>query len=126
MHPSLRRDGRDRRPLRAVLGRVLLHQPDGALAYLRGILARSCHGSILSRMGPPTIPVRFTLTPASLGGWPVIVGTQPDCLHDVIDIPTQRQQELCVLNFKAGRLPETRQAAARPRKAITSRMRRCF
>jgi hypothetical protein len=45
---------------RAVLGRVLLHQSDEALAHLRGVLAWSCHGSILStRMGPPTIPARF-------------------------------------------------------------------
>ena len=35
-----------------MLGRVLLYQPDEALADLRRVLARSCYGSILSTNGP--------------------------------------------------------------------------
>src|SRR5262249_9206482 len=49
--PQLLRNRADRRPLRAVLLLVLLHQPDGPLPDLRRKLARSSHGSSLSTFG---------------------------------------------------------------------------
>ena len=52
-------DRRDGRPLGRVLGAELPNHPDGPLACLGGMSTRWCH-RLHQRMGPPTIPVRFT------------------------------------------------------------------
>src|SRR5438270_381178 len=41
---ELRRDGRNRGPLRGVLGAVLADHPDRALTYFGRVSTRSCHG----------------------------------------------------------------------------------
>src|SRR4030095_5011475 len=66
---GLRRDRGNRRPLGAVLGGVLLHQPHEALADFRRILAWSGHGSILSTNEPSDkLGTVHTMKTRKLGG----------------------------------------------------------